>query len=323
MALTISQTVATTLFHQSDEIADAVLENNALMKRLKDKGRVKKHSGGYELRKPVLYNATGNGKWFSGLETLNTSISDDVTTYQYDYKQRAEVVGISGRDKRANKGSKTQLIDLIDMKIEVAVSRLKNAISTSIHSDGTGSSSKEFDGIQKHISTTPSSNSIGGISRSTYTWARNVARGSTVALDASTIQSELAALIVQLCRGADKPDLGVTDNTGWAYLHDSFTAIQRISDAKTKGMAGFQSLNYMGIDFVLDGGYGDQAAENEFRVLNTDYIDLDFHEDGYFKPVSPDKRAPVNQDAEFTILLAEGNLCFSLHPLQGVLYDNS
>lgn len=317
MALDISQTIATTLFLQSDDTADVILKNNALLAKLKEKGRIKKHSGGYELRKPVMYNQTGNGKWFAGLESLDTTISDDATAYVYEVRQRAEVIGISGREKRANKGNKTQLIDLIDLKIEAGVSRLKNAISESIHGDGTGSSGKEFDGIQKHLSTSPSSGTIGGIDRSTYTWARNVA--SSAALTSANIQSELASLIVQLTRGGDSPDLAVTDNTGWVKLHDSFTAIQRVQDAKSKGMVGFRTLNFMGIDFVLDGGYGDLAADDEFRVFTTDYFTLDMHEDGYFKPINPDKRAPVNQDAEYTILLAEGNLCCSAHPFQGVL----
>jgi hypothetical protein len=323
MALSISQTFATTLFHQSDDIADVVFKNNALLAKLKKKGRIKKHSGGYELRKPVMYNQTGNGKWYSGLETLSTNITDDLTAYVYEYKQRAESIGVTGREKRANKGNKYQLIDLMDMKMEVGISRLKNAIAESIHGDGTGSSGKEFDGIQKHISTTPSTGVIGGIDRSSYSWARNVARGTTAALTSATIQSELAALIVQLVRGGDSPDLAVADNTAWTKLHDSFTAIQRIQNASEKGMAGFRSLNYMGVDCVLDGGYGDLAADDEVRVMTTDYWSLDFHEDGYFKPISPEDRSPVNQDAEFTILLAEGNLCCSAHPFQGVLYDNS
>lgn len=318
MALSISQTIATTLFHQADETADVILNNIALLQRLKKKGKVKKHSGGYELRKPVMYNQTGNGKWYSGLESLDTTIYDDTTAYVYDYKQRAEVIGVSGRDKRANKGNKHQLIDLIDMKIDAGVARLKNAISTSIHGDGTGSSGKELDGIQKHISTTPSSGTVGGIDRSTYTWARNIsyAPGS---LTSANVQGYLATLIVQLVRGGDSPDLAVGDNTSWPKLHDSMTAIQRITDDTKKGMAGFRSLNFMGVDFVLDGGYGDDAADDEFRVFTTDYWSLDVHEDGYFKPVDPKKRAPVNQDAEFQILLFEGNLCCSAHPFQGAL----
>ena len=318
MALDISQTIATTLFLQSDDTADVILKNNALLARLQEKGRVKKHSGGYELRKPVMFNQTGNGKWYSGLESLDTTIADDTTAYVYALKQRAEVIGVSGREKRANKGNKTQLIDLIDMKIDAGVSRLKNAVSSSIHSDGTGSSGKEFDGIQKHISTSPSSGTVGGIDRSSYTWARNISYAPG-GLSAANIQGYLATLIVQLTRGGDSPDLGVADNATWVLLHNSFTAIQRIQDAKTKGMAGFRSLNYMGIDVVLDGGYGDAAATNELRVFTTDYFSLDMHEDGFFKPVNPEKRAPVNQDAEYTILLAEGNLCCSAHPFQGVL----
>ena len=85
-------------------------------------------------------------------------------------------------------------------------------------------------------------------------------------------------------------------------------------------MAGFQNINFMGIDFVLDGGYGDLAAEDEFRILNTDYWSLDVHEDGNFKPIDPKKRAPVNQDAEYQIMLFEGALCNSAPPFNGVLY---
>jgi hypothetical protein len=118
--------------------------------------------------------------------------------------------------------------------------------------------------------------------------------------------------------------MGVCDRTAWKFLHSSLTAIQRIQAPRKKGDAGFRLISYDGVDFVFDGGYegttGQVLETNSCRLLNTDYFSFDMVRDADFKPLTPDMQRPVDQDAMFSIIVLEANLCCSAPPLQAVIY---
>jgi hypothetical protein len=111
------------------------------------------------------------------------------------------------------------------------------------------------------------------------------------------------------------------DRTAWKFLHSSLTAIQRIQLPAKKAVAGFRSLSYDGCDFVFDGGFGSTVLEtNSCRLMNTKYWTFDMVRGADFKPLAPEMTRPIDQDAFFTVILVEGNLCCSAPALQAVIY---
>lgn len=314
----LEEAVVATLFDQSDNIADEVLHHNPLLASLDDQGLIRKFSGGYELRKPIMYNDAAQGGFYAGFSSFNLDAIDDFTAFRFAIKQAYEPIAISGRDRRANRDD-AQLLDLVETKMKAAVSRLKNTVSTSLRGDGTGSGGLEFDGIKKAISTSPSSGTYGTIDRATNTWARNIAINT--ALTAANVQETVSDAISQIVRGDEQPDLGLMDRIAWKFLHSSLTAIQRISLPSKKVVAGFRSLSYDGCDFVFDGGFGSSVLEtNSVRLMNTKYFSFDMVRGADFKPLAPEMSRPVDQDAVFTVVIVEGNLCCSAPALQAVIY---
>jgi hypothetical protein len=314
----LEEAVVATLFDQSDAIADEVLHHNPLLAALQDQGLVRRFSGGYELRKPIMYNDAAVGGFYSGFSSFNLDAIDDFTAFKFAIKQAYEPVAISGRDRRANRDD-AQLLDLVETKIQAAIARLKNTVGTSIRGDGTGSGGLEFDGIQKAVSTSPSSGTYGGIDRSANVFARNYAKNVT--LTALNVQEEVTDAISRITRGDEMPDLGLMERTAWKFLHNSLTAIQRIQAPTKKAVAGFRALEYDGCSFVFDGGYGSAVLEsNSCRLLNTKYWTMDMVRGADFKPLAPDMARPVDQDAFFTVIIVEGNLCCSAPALQAVIY---
>jgi hypothetical protein len=314
----LEEAVVATLFDQSDAIADEVLHHNPLLAALQDQGLVRRFSGGYELRKPIMYNDAAVGGFYSGFSSFNLDAIDDFTAFKFAIKQAYEPVAISGRDRRANRDD-AQLLDLVETKIQAAIARLKNTVGTSIRGDGTGSGGLEFDGIKKAVSTSPSSGTYGGIDRSANVFARNYARNVT--LSATNVQEEITDAISRVTRGDEMPDLGLMERTAWKFLHNSLTAIQRIQAPTKKAVAGFRALEYDGCSFVFDGGYGSAVLEsNSCRLLNTKYWTMDMVRGADFKPLAPDMARPVDQDAFFTVIIVEGNLCCSAPALQAVIY---
>jgi len=314
----LDEALVATLFDQSDAIADAVMHHNPVLAALDDQGLIRKISGGYELRKPIMYNDTQMGGFYSGYSSFNLDAIDDITAFRFAIKQAYEPISISGRDRRANR-DEAALLDLAEMKMKAAVSRLKNTVSTSLRGDGTGSGGLEFDGLKKAISTSPSSGTYGTIDRSTNTFARNLA--VNVTLSASNVQETITDAISQVTRGDEQPDLGIMDRTAWKFLHSSLTAIQRIQLPAKKAVAGFRVLNYDGCDFVFDGGFNSSVLEtNSCRLLNTKYWTFDLVRGADFKPLAPEMVRPADQDAVFTVIIVEGNLCCSAPALQAVIY---
>ena len=314
----LEEAIVATLYDQSEEIADEIVHHNPMLMALDDQGLIRRFSGGYELRKPVMYNDSAVGGFYSGFSSFNLDAIDDMTAFRFAIKQCYEPVAIDGRSRRANR-DQAQLLDLAETKMKAAIARLKNTVSTSLRGDGTGSGGLEFDGIKKAVSTSPSSGTYGQIDRSTNTFARNLA--VNVTLSASNVQETITDTLGQITRGSEMPDLGLMDRTAWKFLHSSLTAIQRIQLPTKKAVAGFRVMEYDGCSFVFDGGYGSSVLEtNSCRLLNTKYWSFDMVRGADFKPLQPTMDRPVDQDAFFTVILVEGNLCCAAPALQAVIY---
>ena len=63
----LSEIVTTTLRNRSKKIADNVTNHNALLRRLKERGKVKLADGGRTLVQELDYAANSTFKWYSGL----------------------------------------------------------------------------------------------------------------------------------------------------------------------------------------------------------------------------------------------------------------
>lgn len=321
---TLTEIVTTTLRNRTGKLADNVTKNNALLNRLKKKGKVKPVSGGRTIVQELEYAENGTFKRYSGYEALNISPSDVFTGAEFNYAQAACAISISGLEMLQNSGENA-IIDLLESRIQNAEKTLVNNIAVDCYSDGTADGGRQIGGLQLLVDSTPSTGTVGGIDASTTVGSfwRNIAFDATTdggaAATSANIQSYMNRVYVQLVRGADKPDLIVADNNYWRTYLESLQAIQRIASDEM-AQAGFDSLKYMGADVVLDGGYGGGAPTNSMFFLNTDYIYFRPHSDRNFAPLGDDRFA-VNQDAMVKLIGFAGNMTVSNRRLQGILTD--
>lgn len=316
----VPEIVTTTLRNRTGKLADNVTKNNALLYRLRSRGRVKPVSGGRTIVQELNYQENGTYKRYSGYEALNISPSDVFTGAEYNYAQAAVAVSISGLEMIQNSGENA-IIDLLEGRIENAEQTLTNNIALDIYSNGTADGGRQIGGIQLLVGTTNNSGVIGGIDSSVWSFWRNVAFSGVTnggsATSSANIQSYMNRVYLQLVRGADSPDLIVADNNYYRFYLESLQAIQRITSDEMAEI-GFQSLKYMNADVVLDGGFGGGAPTNTMYMLNTKYIFFRPHQDRNFAPLG-DERFAVNQDAMVKLIGFAGNLTTSNRFLQGVL----
>ena len=323
---TMTEIVTTTLRNRTGQIADNVTLNNALLNRLKKKGKVKTVSGGRTIVQELEYAENGTFKRYSGYEALNISPSDVFTAAEFNYAQAAVAVSISGLEVLQNSG-KEAIIDLLASRIKNAEKTLVNNIAADCYSDGTSDGGRQIGGLQLLVDTTPSTGTVGGIdsSASIASFWRNIAYDGGSTATSTNIQSYMNATALQLVRGTDKTDLIVMDSNYYGKYLASLQAIQRITSEDMAG-AGFTSLKYFGnggsADVVLDGGVGGACPASTAYFLNTDYIYFRPHVDRNFVPIGDDRFA-VNQDAMVKLIGFAGNMTVSNRRLQGVMQNIS
>jgi hypothetical protein len=311
----LSDIMATTISNRSRKIADNVTKNNAILKQLEMKGKVKPFSGGVNITQELSFAENSNAGWYSGYDILPVGVSDVISAAEYPIKQAAVPVVISGLEQLQN-ASKERMIDLMDGRMTVAESTISNLVAGGLYSDGTGAGGKEIEGLDLAIPTDPTAAAApyGGIDGSVFTFWQNQIKTGT--LGPTTIQADWNGLWASLQRGMDRPDLIMVDSTVWEAYVASLQSLQRFTGTET-GKLGFPSIKYMDADVILDGGIGGFCPAGTAFFLNCDYLFYRPHSARNMVPLSPNRRYATNQDAEVQILAWAGNLATSGRQFQG------
>lgn len=325
----VSDIVATTIESRSKSISDNVLNNNAGLAYIKDKGNVKTVSGGSEILEEVSFAENGNAGWYSGYDLLPVAAQDVISAARFDLKQAAVPIVISGLEELKNAG-REQMIDLMDSRITVGESTMQNLIANGFYSDGLGAGGKEIIGLDAAVPIDSATGRVdagtyGGISRVDWAFWRPYYLKPTPAITSATIQGHMNTLWAQLVRGRDMPDVILSDSTMWGLYMASLQNQQRFTDP-SKAKLGFPTIQYMTADVVLDGGlyfpssaYGPGMPTKTMFFLNTKYLKWRPHAKRDMVPLSPNRRYAVNQDAEVTILAWAGAMTCCGQAFQGRL----
>lgn len=314
----IDEITTTTLRSRSKKLADNVSNNTALLMRLKEKGKVKPVSGGRTILQEIAYAENGTFKRYSGYEALDITPSDVFTSAEFNLKQAAVAVLMSGLEELQNSGDEA-VIDLLESRIENAEITMRNRISEDIYSDGTADGGRQIGGLQLLVSDA-GTGQVGGINASAWSFWQNYVfdfSSNSLTASASTIQRAMNTAWLNLTRNRDQPDLIVADNTYFQYYWESLQAIQRIQNTDL-AKAGFTNLKFMNADVVPDGAKNGDAPASHMYFLNTDYLFFRPHSKRNFVPLKPD-RYSTNQDAMIKLIAFAGNMTVNNRSLQGVI----
>lgn len=314
----VDEITTTTLRKRSKKLADNVSQNTALLMRLKEKGKVKPVSGGRTIFEEISYAENSTYKRYSGYETLDISPSEVFTAAEFNLKQAAVAVVMSGLEMLQNGGDE-QVIDLLESRIENAEITMTNNISADIYSDGTADGGRQIGGLQLLVADA-GTGTVGGINSSTWTFWQNYFydfSANSATPGPTTIQRAMNTTWLNLCRNRDQPDLIIADNLYFSYYWESLQAIQRISNSNL-GEAGFTNLKFMNADVVADGCKGGDAPASHMYFINSSHLHFRPHSKRNFVPLSPD-RYSTNQDAMVKLIAFAGNLTCRNRSLQGAI----
>lgn len=315
---TFTEMVTTTLRNHPTEIADNVSTHNALYRRLKVNGKIKKLSGGYEIVRPLDYAENSTYQRYSGYDSLNIGASDVLSAAKYDWVQAAVHVTASGRELRQNSG-KEQLIDLAGARTKNAMRTAANNMSLDLYSSG--SLTNQMGGLG-HLIQTDGGGTVGGIVSTTYTWWKNQFNEMSGAGTYADIKRDMMELWLNCTRGTDQPDLIVSTQDLYTAFWEALVPNQRYTSDDKEATMGFNALRFQQADVIFDRQSTNFTATGEtMYFINSDYLELVVHKEANWTTL--DEKMSVNQDAVVIPIIWMGQLCCSNRSLQGRLIDAS
>lgn len=311
---TFTELVTTTLREHPGELADNVSDHNALYRRLKTGGKIKKLDGGYEIVRPLDYAENATFQRFSGYDLLNVGASDVLSAAKYPWVQSAIHITASGEELRKNSG-KNRIIDLAEARVRNAIRTAANNMSVDLYSSG--ALTNQMTGLAAQI-TTDGTGTVGGINSATDTFWANQFYEMTSTPSKTTIIPAMQTMWLRCVRGTDKPDLLVSTHDFFGFYWNALTDLQRYASADS-ATAGFQSLKFVSADVIFDNNSNFSTTGETMFFLNTNYLELVVHRDANWTQL--DEKMSVNQDAVVIPLIWMGNLVCSNRSLQGILID--
>lgn len=313
-----TELVSTTYRNHSKTVADNVSRHNALFRRLTEKGRVRIEDGGLSIVQPLDYANNSTYQRYSGYDVLNVNAVDVLTAAEFPWRQIAVNVAASGLEMRTNAGPQ-RIINFVKSKITNAQRSLANGMSLDLYSDG--AAANQINGLQALVSDA-GTGTVGGINASTWAFWQNKVQsaaaplqgGGAIVPSATTIESLMLPLWIELTRGNDMPDMIVMSNDYFTFYEQSQTSLKRYAP-EDDGQGGMIRMKYKTADVFFDSSGGIPSQHAYF--LNTDYLELVAHRDANMTMM--DELRSVNQDAVVIPILWQGNLVTSARFLQGTM----
>lgn len=296
--------LATTVANYRKTLTDNVFNARPLTYFLMDKGRIRMLNGGTNIVEPLIYGENTTVASYSGYDTISLTPQSGITAAEFDWKQYAASIAISGIEEAKNNGEQA-MVNLLEAKIMQAEESMKEGFNSMFFGDGTGNSGKDWSGLGNLIE---SGNSVGGINGATETWWNSYEQNTAGALTLAQMATAYNTTSV----GNDHPDMLLTTQTLFEKYESLLQPQLRYTDTKTAD-AGFQNLLFKAAPVAYD---VDCPAGNMF-FLNSKYLTLVGHSDKWFE-VTPFVR-PENLDARYSVIMCYGNLTIRNRKRQGKL----
>ena len=299
--------LSTTLANYRPQLTDNIFTARPLTYFLMDKGRIRMVDGGTKIVEPLIYGQNGTVASYSGYDTISLTAQEGMSAAEYDWKQYAASIAISGIEEAKNNGE-AAIINLLEAKIMQAEESMREGFNQMFFGDGTGNSGKNWNGLANLVE---SGNTVGGINSATgqnndfwRSYEENTAGALTLA--------QMATAYNSVSVGNDHPDMILTTQTLYEKYESLLQPQLRYTDTKTAD-AGFQNLLFKAAPVTYDV----HCTAGVVYFLNSKYITLVGHSGKWFQQTEFVR--PENLDARYALIMCYGNLTVRNRAKQGKL----
>jgi hypothetical protein len=229
---------------------------------------------------PIKYQASTSGGWYSGFDPFSTTQYNTRVNATFKPKQLYFTVGASGIQVAVNKGPQATL-NFLETEMKSVASDMSETLATSLFSDGSGTSSKQLDGLRTAV---VSSGTYAGLAPGTYTtWVSDLDSSS----NAITL-AEIGASFDAASYNGNHPTVGITTKAIMATIegliagtytyNNPVPGVSREVGTQTKdgmkkgntGEAGYTAYYFRGAPMMYD----EKCPSGYFYWLNEDHMGL-------------------------------------------------
>jgi hypothetical protein len=238
--------LSTTLANYRNQLTDNVFTARPLTYMLTEKGRIRMLNGGTKIVEPLIYGQNSTVASYSGYDTISLTAQDGISAAEYDWKQYAASIAISGIEEAKNNGE-AEIINLLEAKIMQAEESMREGFNQMFFGDGTGNSGKNWNGLGNIVE---SGNTVGGINSATgqnNDWWRSYEENTAGALTLAQMATAYNSTSV----GNDHIDTVLTTQTLFEKYEALLQPQLRYTDTKTAD-AGFQNLLFKSAPVMYD-----------------------------------------------------------------------
>lgn len=298
--------LSTTLANYRDQLTDNIFTARPLTNHLMDKGRMRMVDGGTKIVEPLIYGQNDTVGSYSGYDTISLTAQEGISAAEYDWKQYAASIAISGIEEAKNNGE-AAIINLLEAKIMQAEESMREGFNQMFFGDGTGNSGKDWLGLAALVDSTTV---VGGIDPAGVgnSWWGSYEEGTAGALSLADMSTAYNSVSV----GNDHPDMVLTTQTLFEKYESLLQPQLRYTDAKTAD-AGFQNLLFKSAPVVYDV----HAPAGNVFFINSKYLTLVGHSGKWFEQTEFVR--PENLDAQYALIMCYGNLTCRNRAKQGKL----
>ena len=305
--------LSTTLNNYRDQLTDNIFTARPLTYWLQDKSRIRMVNGGAKIVEPLIYGQNSTVKPYSGYDTISLTQQTGISAAEFDWKQYAASIAISGIEEAKNNGEQ-EIINLLEAKIMQAEESMREGFNQMFFGDGTDTlgaggtnSGNTWNGLTNLVDST---GTVGGVDASDAlnTWWRSYKNATAGALTLAQMATAYNTVSV----GNDHPDLILTTQLLFEKYESLLQPSLRFTDTKMAD-AGFQNFMFKGAPITYDV----HCPAGTMFFLNSKYITLVGHTAKWFAN-TPFVR-PENMDARYALIMCYGNLTVRNRAKQGKL----
>ena len=310
--------LSTTLKNYSSTLVDNIFKDRVLLDHLNSNGRVVVEQGGYSIVEPLVYASNSTTQAYAGYDAIDLTPQEGITAAEYQWRQIAASIAISGIEEAKNRGSEA-IVKLLNAKIMQAEESIKDFLNYQLF--GTGSGSKDFNGLGNIVDST---GTVGNIDASTNPWWASYEESSSIALTLAIMGTAYNTV----SKGNDTPDIIVASQQMFEKYESLLTGNVRYQDT-AKANSGFQNLMFKQTPVVFDKMLGDSVANGGYNTpgtmyfLNTKYLKLTGMQGKWFETTDFQQGTVAGVDARYALIMAFGNLVCSNRARQGKLTNKT
>lgn len=310
---------------------------------------------GVTMSQPITIANSNTGGSFDGLDTFDTSATNNTRSLTWYVKAYEQSVVVPGIEKAVNGNSEKQVLSLVATRMDEAKNSMADNIGDLLYGYGTG---KDIEGLGLIVDDGTATSSYGGITRASLPSVNADVTSGSSGLSFTLVSGEFDA-VSAAGSGQEAPTIGLTTKAIWTlfeslmnanlapqYTTTSITGYNRVSGGTPigtsvpatalKGAFGADAISYRGKPVVAD----DKATSGTFFWLNENYLEFrrllsdDLKSvssnnqvtEGVYKDIPlpsfmqvRDFMSPVNQFGEIGALIVMGNLICRQPRRQGKL----